>query len=61
MEVEAILVVIIHAAPLVAEIVLRAVVETVLIFVRRHVVIIVLVDVFMRVLPHVAILVLIPD
>ena len=53
--------VIIHAAPLVAEIVLRAVVETVLIFVRRHVVIIVRVDVLMRVLPHVVILVLIPD
>ena len=55
------MVVIIHAAPLVAEIVLRAVVETVLIFVRRHVVIIARVDVLMRVLPHVVILVLIPD
>ena len=61
MEVEAILVVIIHAAPLVGEIVLRAVVETVLIFVRRHVVIIARVDVLMRVQQHVVILVLIPD
>jgi len=37
------------------------VVETVLIFVLPHVVIIVRVDVLMRVLPHVVILVLIPD
>ena len=58
---ETILVVIIHAALLVAEIVLRAVVETVLIFVRRHVVIIARVDVLMRVQQHVVILVLIPD